>query len=135
MRLVLDTNIYVFAFSEAGFPSCTRLIESTAVIKSSIHIPRTIIREVQSNLRPILFKEFILFIHKAAHIEEDNVVPFELGMKYEAMGLKPADAFIGSFTEWVGAEILVSENRHFLSRQSSLPFKVLTAEQCLRVLK
>ena len=135
MRLVLDTNIYIFAFSEAGSPSCTRLIESAAVVKASIHIPRTIIREVQSNLRPILFKEFILFIHKAAHIEEDNVVPFELGMKYEAMGLKPADAFIGSFTEWVGAEIFISENRHFLSRQSSLPFKVLTAEQCLRVLK
>lgn len=135
MRLVLDTNIYVFAFSEAGMPSCGRLIEAAFLANASIHIARTIIREVQDNLRSILFKEFILFIHKVAHIEEDNVVPFELGMKYEAMGLKPADAFIGSFTEWVGAEILVSENRHFLSRQSSLPFKVLTAEKCLKLLK
>ena len=134
MRLVLDTNIYIFAFGEAEIISCVRLIETAALLKIPIYIPRTIIREAQNNLRPILFKEFILFIHKAAHIEEDNVVPFELGMKYEAMGLKPADAFIGSFAEWVGAEILVSENRHFLSRQSSLPFKVLTAEKCLRVL-
>lgn len=135
MRLVLDTNIYIFAFSEAEVPSCVRLIESASIVKASIYISRMIIREVQNNLRPILFKEFILFIHKASCIEEDNVVPFELGMKYEAMGLKPADAFIGSFTEWVGAEILVSENRHFLSRQSSLPFKVLTAEKCLKLFK
>ena len=135
MRLVLDTNIYIFAFGEAEMPACVRLIESAPTAKASIYIPRTIIREVQNNLRPILFKEFILYIHKAAHIEEDNIVPFELGMKYEAMGLKPADAFIGSFTEWVGAQILVSENRHFLSRQSNLPFKVLTAEKCLRYLK
>ena len=135
MRLVLDTNIYVFAFGEAEIHSCVKLIESIFVLKASIHIPRTIIREVQSNLRPVLFKEFILFIHKAASIEEDNVVPFELGMKYEAMGLKPADAFIGSFTEWVGAQILVSENRHFLSRESHLPFKVLTSEKCLKLLE
>ena len=135
MRLVLDTNIYVFAFGEAEILSCVRLIEATSTRKTSLYIPRMIIREVQSNLRPILFKEFILFIHKTAHIEEDNGVSFELGMKYEGMGLKPADAFIGSFTEWVGAEILVSENRHFLSRQSYLPFKVLTAEKCLKLFK
>ena len=68
MRLVLDTNIYVFAFGEAEIPSCVRLIESIAIHKVSISIPRTIVREVQSNLRPILFKEFILFIHKAARM-------------------------------------------------------------------
>lgn len=116
-------------------PSCVRLLEAASSANASIHITRTIICEVQDNLRPILFKEFILFIHKAAPIDEDNVVPFELGMKYEAMGLKPADAFIGAFTEWVGADILVSENRHFLSRQSNLPFKILTAEKCLKFLK
>ena len=135
IRLVLDTNIWVFAFSEADLPSCTKLLEYVAIAKISVYIPRTIIREVQNNLRPILFKEFILFVHKTAHIEEDNIVPFELGMKYEAMGLKPADAFIGSFTEWVGAEVLVSENRHFLTRQPHLPFKVLTADKCLKFLK
>lgn len=135
MRLVLDTNIYVFAFSEAAIPSCVRLIETASIANASVYIARTIIREVQNNLRPILFKEFILFIHKTTRIKEDNVVPFEQGMKYEAMGLKPADAFIGAFTEWVGAETFVSENRHFLSRQSNLPFKVLTAEKCLKFLK
>jgi hypothetical protein len=51
------------------------------------------------------------------------------------MGLKPADAMIAAYTEWVGATVLVSENRHFLSRQTHLPFKVLTAEKTLKLLK
>lgn len=67
-------------------------------------------------------------------IDEDFVVPFELGTKYEARGLKPADAFIAAYTEWVGADALVTENRHFLTRQTDLPFRVLTAEQCLKLL-
>jgi len=50
------------------------------------------------------------------------------------MGLKPADAFIAAYTEWVGAELLVSENRHFLSRHADLPFRVLPAEQAIRLI-
>lgn len=45
--------------------------------------------------------------------DEDIVVPFEIAFKYETKGLKPADAFIAAFTEWVGADVLVTENRHF----------------------
>jgi hypothetical protein len=57
-----------------------------------------------------------------------------LGVKYEIKGLKPADAFIAAYTEWVGAEVLVTENRHFLNRHTDLPFKVLTAEECLKLI-
>ena len=31
------------------------------------------------------------------------MVPFEIAVKYEAKGFKPADAFIAAYTEWVGA--------------------------------
>lgn len=61
-------------------------------------------------------------------------VSFELGVKYEIKGLKPADAFIAAYAEWVGADALVTENRHFLVRHSDLPFKVVTAEQCLKLI-
>ena len=67
-------------------------------------------------------------------MDEDFVVPFELGVRYETRGLKAADAFIAAYTEWAGAEFLVTENRHFLTRRSDLPFKVLTAEQTLKIL-
>lgn len=70
-----------------------------------------------------------------ANVEEDYVVPFELGAKYEGLGLKPGDAFIAAYAEYVRAEFLVTENRHFLSRRSDLPFQVVTASECLKCLK
>lgn len=62
---------------------------------------------------------------------EDWEVPFELGAKYESRGLKPGDAFIAAYTEWTGAEYLVTENRDFLSL-TALPFKIARAEAFLK---
>jgi hypothetical protein len=67
-------------------------------------------------------------------IDEDFFVPFELGVKYERMGLKEADAFIAAYAEWVGADALVSENRHFLGLNPNLPFKIVNAEHCLKLI-
>ena len=75
------------------------------------------------------------FAHQLAIPDENFVVPFKLGVQYQARGLKPADAFIGAYTEQVGADCLVSENRHFLGRQKNLPFRVVSAEQCLKLIK
>ncbi len=68
-------------------------------------------------------------------IDEDFSVPFELGAKYESKRLKPADAFIAAYAEWVGADTLVTENRHFLTLHIDLPFRILPAEKCLKFLK
>ena len=100
----------------------------------TIRIPRTIFEEVRRNLSPEAFHEFNKFICDLTTIDEDIVVPFEIAVKYEAKGFKPADAFIAAFTEWVGADVLVTENRHFLNRHPDLPFKVLTAEECLKLI-
>jgi hypothetical protein len=62
------------------------------------------------------------------------IVPFELGAKYESTGLKSADAFIAAYTEWVGADVVVTENRHLVTRRIDLPFRILQAEECLRLL-
>ena len=93
-----------------------------------------IIEEIRRNLAGDIFREVLTLIQGLTQIDEDIVVPFELGDKYELAGLKPADALIAAYTEWVGAEALVTENRHFLSRRSDLPFRVLTAEQILKIL-
>ena len=133
MLLVLDTNVYIYAFTTSKKPSCKVLINllATSPSRYKLRIPRTIVEEVKRNLIPEVFREFIQFIASLTIIDEDIVLPFELGVRYEAKGLKPADAFIAAYTEWVGAEFLITENRHFLSRQKSLPFKVLTAEKYL----
>lgn len=137
MLVILDSNEYLFALGAVRKPSCERLIEEISQHSQNINlrITRLIVDEVRSNLTPEAFKEFIILINELTKIDEEFVVPFELGAKYEAKGFKPADAFIAAYAEWVGADILASENRHFLSCHSNLPFKVLTAEKCLHLIK
>ncbi len=137
MLLVLDTNEYVFSLGAIRNPFCEKLLEEISLHTETItvRITRLIVDEVRNNLTLEAFKEFIIFINTLTKVDEDFVVPFELGSKYEAKGFKSADAFIAAYTEWTGSNILVSENRHFLSQHSDLPFKVLTAEKCLKVIK
>ncbi|MBI4651029.1 type II toxin-antitoxin system VapC family toxin [Candidatus Desantisbacteria bacterium] len=138
MQFVIDSNEYIYAFGllselEKSSQLLDTLIDNIETY--NIRIPRTIFEEVRRNLSPEAFREFNEFINNVTEIDEDFVVPFELGSKYEAKGFKSADAFIAAYTEWTGSDILVSENRHFLTQHSNLPFKVLTAEKCLKIIK
>ncbi len=136
LLLVLDSNEYIFALGSIRKPVCERLLEKIFKYpdRISLRITRLIVEEVRANLTPEAFREFINAINTFTSIDEDIFVPFELGAKYEARGLKPADAFIAAYAEGVGADVLVTENRHFLNRHTDLPFKVLTAEKCLKLI-
>jgi len=92
--------------------------------------------EVKRNVSTEAFGEFLMLIETGAlTLDEDIVVPFELGLRYEKMGFKPADSFIAAYAEWVMADALVSENRHFLFDHPHLPFKTLSAESALKYIK
>jgi predicted nucleic acid-binding protein len=136
LRLVLDSNEYIFAFgplkADASLNLLKKLLETRHL--HIVRLPRIIFEEVKRNLSPEHFHEFISFINEFTNIDEDFLIPFELGARYERKGLKEADALIAAFTEWVGADVLVTENRHFLNRHPDLAFKVLTAEECLKVI-
>ena len=135
MLLILDANEYIFGLGISKKLTCEALLEKIAEIfpHHNIRIPRLIVREVQNNLSPEEFKKFVSLINTFTTIDEDISVPFDLVYRFELMGLKPADSFIAAYTQWVGAEILVSENRHFLLRQDNLPFRVINAERCLKL--
>jgi len=136
LLFVIDSNVYIFGFGFVKVPPCSNLI-LTIIEKYNLHtlrISRRIVEEVRSHLSPEDFAKFIKVINILTKIDEDFVVPFEIAVKYEAKGFKPADAFIAAYTEWVGADALVTENRHFLSLHSNLPFKVVTAEKCLKLI-
>lgn len=137
MRLILDSNEYIFGLGIFRKPTCELLLESitSRISEHSVSICRTIVEEVRVNLAPQDFHIFFKLINMFTVIDEDFLVPFELGAKYEAAGFKLADAFIAAYTEYVGADILVSENRHFLSHHSSLPFRILNAEKCLNLIR
>jgi len=122
LLVVLDSNEYIFSLGTIRKTTCERLIEEIAQHAEDItvRITRLIVAETRNNLTPEAFKEFMIFINKLTTIDEEFLVPFELGAKYESLGFKSADAFIAAYTEYVGADILVSENRHFLTRHSNL---------------
>ena len=136
MLFVLDSNEYLFAVGFSQNLASQKLLESLIETYPThrIRIPRLIVDEVRRHLSAEAFRELLVSIQLITSIDEDFVVPFELGAKYETQGLKPADAFIAAYTEWVGADALVTENRHFLTRHAGLPFRVITAERCLKFL-
>lgn len=140
MQLVLDTNEYIFAFGyikETSPHPSKRLIPLILELFPlyELRISRLIVEEVRPHLALEDFAKFIRFINDLTLIDEDIVIPFELGAKYEDKGLKSSDALIAAYCEWTGADILVTENRHFLCRQPDLPFKVLSSEKCLKLIK
>jgi hypothetical protein len=133
LRLVLDSNEFIFALGVPSKATCRKLLERLVDVAplQSVWIPRTVAREVIRHLAPAASREFFRIMQLLGQVDEDAIVPFELGSKYEVWGLKPADAFIAAYVEWVGAEVLVTENRHFLTRHADLPFRVRTAEAFL----
>ena len=137
MRLIVDSNDYIFAFGASKEFFSLALFEHIKNYPTlySIHICRSIVNEIKRNLPDSNFQDFYNFISLVTSIDEDYIVPFELGVKYESYGLKPGDAFIAAYAEYVQADLLVSENRHFLSRRPDLPFQVLNAQECLKKLR
>jgi hypothetical protein len=133
MRLVLDANECIFGLGPRRRRECERLLQVAA--RHDVRIGRTIAREVMDNLPPDAHHRFYAYLGEAVNlvppIDEDYVIPFELGMGYEAMGLKPADALIAAYVESIEADVLVSENRHFLAKAVGMPFAVHDAKSFL----
>lgn len=135
MLLVLDSNEYIFSFGSEPKSSCTLLVEQILQEPAlySLRICRTTIEDVRDHVSRGDFRDFIRFLQALdVFIDEDELVPFELGGKYLTRGLKPGDAFLAGYTEWVGADCLISENRKdFVNHPRLFPFKVRTAEHFL----
>ncbi len=137
MRLILDSNVFVAAFTEPRPPALTRLL---LVLMERAHeidlvVSRTILAEVKRNLSPQNFDKCWGLLHalRVAPVEEWQV-PFDLGAKYQAAGFKPGDAFIAALGESADVDYLVSENRHFMDR-SRVPFRVVRVADLLGLLE
>lgn len=134
MLLVLDSNEYLFVFGAEPKSPCEALLAriGSDPERYRVRVSRTILDEVRRNLSSRRFADFWSFLQTAGiEPDEDWAIPFELGAKYESKGLKPGDAFIAAYTEWTGAECLVTENRDFMDL-SVVPFQVLRAEAFLK---
>ena len=137
MRLVLDTNEFVFALGDHRKPSCERLLTAVQLAGHPVRVERTIVREVTRNLRsqdlPAFFETLGILLEDGCGIDEEFVVPHHLGLHYQDLGFKEGDAHIAAYAHVVGADAVISENRrHFHAMAGRLPFKVMDAAQFLK---
>lgn len=133
MRLVIDSNEFIFAFGPEPYPPSQKLLDLIASShpRHAFRVCETIVNEVRRHVIPEAFHDFILYVQQLTTVDSDFLVPAELFARYQRT-LKPGDAFIASYAEWVGAEALISENRrHFHAPKALFPFQVLTAEAFL----
>lgn len=138
IRAVLDTNQFIFGLrDEKEF--CADIVKLSG-IKFTALASTTILEEVFERLKELEGKDFAsLAIHiiKNLGIEviDDKLVPKEIIQKYKNKGAKDADSVIAAFTEFVNADFLVTENRHFLKEIKINEFKTIKAEDFMKVIK
>lgn len=130
MRLVLDSNEYILAYGEERAPDCEALIFRLTTQEGNVElfVPWMVVDEITHNLNDRVLRRIHRFWRlMGCTIEDESDAPSRIENAYLARGLKPADAQIAAYAEWVRAEILVSENRDFLALSTPLPFRVMKA--------
>jgi len=130
MRVCIDSNQFILALTRAD-PDAEDLMLNLA--EFDVFIPRLVMKEVGRNLdaEQVRYLHQLIADNPRFHIIDASIPP-ELIEKYIALGLPAkADALIGAFTEWVGAQYLISDNRHFLSLTTDA-FEVLRPGDFLR---
>ena len=138
MRLVLDTNEYVYGLGPSRLPPCERLIDTLGDSGAhDVRVLRVIVQEVCRNLpehyHRAFFRTLDVLMEADCDIDEEFVVPHHVAQRYQDIGFKEGDAHIGAYAEVVEAEILISENRrHFHAMADRLPFRVMDAAQFLK---
>ena len=130
----LDTNEFVFGIRNPGHPSEQLLFEY--IDRLRVVVTRQVMIELHRNLRHDEQRIAFTLLQNALELSVDYDLPDEsLVDRYKLMGLKKGDAAIAAQLEAANVRWLVSENRHFLSEVSGLPFAVLSAQDALVLLR
>ncbi len=136
IKAVLDSNQFVFGF-RGKKQACVDVLKR--ISDFNCFAPAIILVEVMRQLKQLNGKNFASLarsvILRNVKIIDESVVPTGLAQKYKRLGLKEADAAIAAVTEFIDADFLVSENRHFLKELEPDNFKVLRADEFLELLK
>jgi hypothetical protein len=128
MRICIDSCVLIRGLEESE-PAAGRLLDLIGP-ELILLIPRLVAQEVTRNLgTPEQVRRFYrLFQTHAFALIVDEPVPRKLVNKYVYLGLpEKADAFIGTFAEWMQVRYLVSDNRHFLRDLQTDAFDVSNA--------
>jgi len=100
-----------------------------------IFLNEIIFSEVYRNLTDYLIKYFIKLLKNPKFKTISDKIPQFLIDKYKKLGLKKGDFIIAAFCEFVNADYLISENRHFLKNLKFDKFKVVTLNEFLNIIE
>ncbi|MCP4112562.1 MAG: type II toxin-antitoxin system VapC family toxin [Desulfobacteraceae bacterium] len=123
MVISLDTNIWIFGFP-GGDTFCEKIILNLP--RFDTIVPNQVRCELERNLPRQYMKRFYqLALESGVQFDFEHVPETYIAM-FEQKGLKKGDAIIGAFCEWRRVDIIVSDNRDFLSG--------LSGEHCFQVM-
>jgi predicted nucleic acid-binding protein len=125
MRICIDSCVFINALTGAD-PNAARLLELVGP-DLVVVIPRLVAQEVTRNLQTAeqVQRFYRLFHQRTFAFIVDELAPGALVNEYAGKGLpEKADAFIGAFAEWMHADYLISDNRHFLRDLQATAFRV-----------
>jgi hypothetical protein len=141
LTVVLDSNVYILGINRLE-PDCAALLDILTADRwegvLTIETPRMVERGVVQNLREISLtapSQFyaILTNHPWNGVTYEDP-PEDLILKYWELGLSEEHGIIGAFAEWVGAEYLVSQNRHFLDQLETDALEVVGSGDFVEIL-
>jgi len=137
MRIILDSNEYIFGLDTAAGPTASsRLLDLIRILIDEsedfrLLVPEIIVREVQRNLPSDLTKDFFTLIQSSQKIEYHTLaeVPKATFQKYQKQKrLKHADALIAAFADTMKVNYIISENRHIYRGLKATVFVTVTAQ-------
>ena len=131
ISVVLDSNVYIHAINETD-SDCLALVKYD-LIYLDVMVPLRVLLEADNNLDEEDTKKLYDILRNHGIEPDYQRVPEEMIQRYEALGCKKGDAVIAAYTELIGADYLVTQNRRFLKDVQGLPFTVIEAAQAVRL--
>jgi predicted nucleic acid-binding protein len=135
-RIALDTNVWIYGLrQDQNFFACSELLENLRAFQAVI--PRQVLAELQANLTAEESRHFWQLIHAPTSRVEISwdAAPAEPLDRYRRLGCRRGDAAVAAQSEFLGAEVLVTENRELLRGAPNLPFRLLTSSALLAELR
>jgi len=132
-KAVIDSNEIILGLTSENTSSAILIIKLNELKdKYEFIISDDIYQEVMRNIPNYTKGKFNKLLEFKIITINDFLTDVELFQKYKNLGFKKGDIAIASFADKENADILISENRHFLKWLQTKKFKILNAEQFLK---
>lgn len=132
-KAVIDSNEIILGLTTENTSSAIFIIKLNELKdKYEFIISDDIYQEVMRNVPSCTKEKFSKLLKFKIITINDFLADVELFQKYRNLGFKKGDIAIASFADKENADILISENRHFLRWLQTRKFKILNVEQFLK---